>query len=92
MDFGVSIRKLLHSSAGKQLARRVNEATLDLRERVVKIVAAGGTRTESAPLFRLRGTDRLSLYLAAGKTNTLAPKICWGQPLAQAGSGQIPDP
>ena len=51
--------------------------TLDLRERVVKFVAGGGTRTQAARLFRL-GERTVYRYLAAAKTNTLAPKTSWG--------------
>ena len=51
--------------------------TLDLRERVVKFVEAGGTRAEAARLFRL-GERSVYRYLAAAKTNTLAPKTRWG--------------
>ena len=51
--------------------------SLDLRERVVKFVQAGGTRAEAARCFQL---DERSVYryLAATKTNTLAPKTSWG--------------
>ncbi len=52
--------------------------TLDLRERVVQFVAGGGTRAEAARLFRL-GERTVYRYLAAAKTNTLAPKTSWGQ-------------
>ena len=51
--------------------------TLDLRERVVQFVAGGGTRAEAARLFRL-GERTVYRYLAAAKTNTLAPKTSWG--------------
>ena len=59
--------------------------TLDLRERVVKFVAGGGTRAQAARLFRL-GERTVYRYLAAAKTNNLAPKNQLG-PLAQARSG-----
>ena len=52
--------------------------TLDLRERVVKFVAGGGTRAEAARLFRL-GERTVYRYLAAAKANTLAPKSSWGR-------------
>ncbi len=51
--------------------------TLDLRERVVKFVAGGGTRAQAARLFRL-GERTVYRYLAAAKTNNLAPKTSWG--------------
>src|SRR5215831_5046727 len=51
--------------------------TLDLRERVVEFIAAGGTRSEAARFFRL-GERSVYRYLAAAKTNTLAPKTSWG--------------
>ena len=51
--------------------------TLDLRERVVKFVAGGGTRAQAARLFGL-GERTVYRYLAAAKTNTLAPKTRWG--------------
>ena len=51
--------------------------TLDLRERVVRFVAAGGTRAEAARVFRL-GERSVYRYLAAAKANTLAPKTSWG--------------
>ena len=52
--------------------------TLDLRERVVKFVEAGGIRAEAARLFRL-GERTVYRYLAAAKTNALAPKTSWGR-------------
>jgi transposase len=51
--------------------------TLDLRERVVKFVAGGGTRAQAAQVFRL-GERTVYRYLAAAKTNTLPPKTSWG--------------
>jgi transposase len=51
--------------------------TLDLRERVVKFVAGGGTRAQAAQVFRL-GARTVYRYLAAAKTNTLPPKTSWG--------------
>ena len=51
--------------------------SLDLRERVVAFVQAGGTRAEAARCFRL-GERSVYRYLAAAKTNTLAPKTSWG--------------
>ena len=50
---------------------------LDLRERVIQFVQAGGTRVEAARRFRL-GERSVYRYLAAAKTNTLAPKTSWG--------------
>ena len=43
---------------------------------MVKFVQAGGTRTEAARCFRL-GERSVYRYLAAAKTNTLAPKTRW---------------
>ena len=51
--------------------------TLDLRARVVKFVQGGGTRAEAARRFQL-GERSVYRYLAAAKTNTLAPKTSWG--------------
>ena len=51
--------------------------SLDLRERVVKFVEAGGTRAAAARCFRL-GERTVYRYLAAAKTNTLVPKTSWG--------------
>jgi transposase len=51
--------------------------TLDLRERVVKFVQGGGTRAEAAQRFSL-GERSVYRYLAAAKTDTLAPKTSWG--------------
>ena len=51
--------------------------TLDLRERVVKFVAGGGTRAQAARVFQL-GERTVYRYLAAAKKNTLAPKTSWG--------------
>ena len=50
---------------------------LDLRERVVTFVQAGGTRAEAARRFQL-GERSVYRYLAATKTNTLTPKTSWG--------------
>ena len=50
---------------------------LELRERVIKFVQAGGTRGEAARCFQL-GERSVYRYLAAAKTNTLAPKTSWG--------------
>ena len=50
---------------------------LDLRERVVTFVQGGGTRAEAARRFQL-GERSVYRYLAAAKTNTLAPKTSWG--------------
>ena len=50
---------------------------MDLRERVVKFVAGGGTRAEAARRFAL-GERSVYRYLAAAKTNTLSPKTSWG--------------
>jgi transposase len=50
---------------------------LDLRERVIRFVQAGGTRAEAARHFQL-GQRSVYRYLAAAKTNTLTPKTSWG--------------
>jgi len=50
---------------------------LDLRERVVKFINAGGSKTEAARRFDL-GRRTVYRYLAAAKAGTLAPKKSWG--------------
>ena len=50
---------------------------LDLRERVVKFVQVGGSKVEAGRRFSL-GRSTVYRYLAAVKTNTLAPKTSWG--------------
>lgn len=50
---------------------------MDLRERVVKFIQEGGTRAEAARRFSL-GERSVYRYLAAAKTDTLAPKTTWG--------------
>jgi transposase len=52
--------------------------TLDLRERVVKFLQAGGSKTEAARRFDL-GRRTVYRYLAAAQAGTLAPKTSWGQ-------------
>ena len=51
---------------------------LDLRERVVKFLQAGGSKTEAARRFEV-GRRTVYRYLAAAKAGTLAPKTSWGQ-------------
>ena len=51
--------------------------TLDLRERVVRFMRAGGSAAEARQHFAL-GRSTIYRYLAAVKTNTLAPKTSWG--------------
>ena len=51
--------------------------TLDLRERVVKFIQTGGSTAEARRHFAL-GRSTIYRYLAAVKTNTLAPKTSWG--------------
>ena len=51
--------------------------TLDLRERVVRFIQAGGSKVEAGRRFEL-GRSTVYRYLAAVKTNTLAPKTSWG--------------
>ena len=46
---------------------------LGLRERVVKFIQAGGSKVEAGRRFSL-GRNTVYRYLAAVKTNTLAPK------------------
>ena len=62
------------SIGGKLLGMKAY--TLDLRERVVKFVAGGGTRA-GARLFRF-GERTVYRYLAAAKTNNLPPRTSWG--------------
>jgi transposase len=50
---------------------------LDLRERVVAYLRADGSPTEVKRLFGV-GRSTAYRYLAAAKTNTLAPKTSWG--------------
>ena len=50
---------------------------LDLRERVVKFVQVGGSKVAAGRRFSL-GRSTIYRYLAAVKTNTLAPKTSWG--------------
>ena len=50
---------------------------LDLRERVVKFIQAGGSKVEAGRRFSL-GRSTIYRYLAAVKSNTLAPKTSWG--------------
>ena len=51
--------------------------TLDLRERVVKFIQTGGSTADARRHFAL-GRSTIYRYLAAVKTNTLAPKTSWG--------------
>ena len=51
--------------------------TLDLRERVVKFIQAGGSKVAAGRRFSL-GRSTVYRYLAAVKTNSLAPKTSWG--------------
>ena len=51
--------------------------TLDLRQRVVSFIQAGGSTAEARRHFAL-GRSTIYRYLAAVKTNTLAPKTTWG--------------
>ena len=50
---------------------------LDLRERVVEFIHAGGSAAEAARRFTV-GRSSVYRYLAAAKTKTLAPKTSWG--------------
>jgi transposase len=51
---------------------------LDLRERVVKFLQAGGSKVEAARRFDL-GRRTVYRYLAAARAGTLAPKTSWGK-------------
>ena len=51
---------------------------LDLRERVVKFLQAGGSKVEAARRFDL-GRRTVYRYLAAAKAGALAPKTSWGK-------------
>ena len=51
---------------------------LDLRERVVKFLNAGGSKAEAARRFDL-GRRTVYRYLAAAKQGPLAPKKSWGK-------------
>ena len=51
---------------------------LDLRERVVKFLQAGGSKVEAARRFAV-GRRTVYRYLAAAAAGTLAPKTSWGQ-------------
>ena len=50
---------------------------LDLRERVVKFLNAGGSKAEAARRFDL-GRRTVYRYLAAAQKGALAPKESWG--------------
>ena len=50
---------------------------LDLRERVVKFIQGGGSKTEAARRFDMARSS-VYRYLAAAKTGALAPKKNWG--------------
>ena len=50
---------------------------LDLRERVVKFLRAGGSKAEAGRRFSL-GRSTVYRYWAAAKTTTLAPQTSWG--------------
>ncbi len=51
---------------------------LDLRERVVKFLQAGGSKVEAARRFDL-GRRTVYRYLAAAQAGALAPKTSWGK-------------
>src|ERR1035438_10011936 len=51
---------------------------LDLRERVVRFLNAGGSKAEAARRFDL-GRRTVYRYWAAAKKGALAPKTSWGQ-------------
>ncbi|MGA2871826.1 MAG: IS630 transposase-related protein [Verrucomicrobiota bacterium] len=50
---------------------------LDLRERVVEFLQAGGSKPEAQQRFKV-GRSTVYRYLEAAQTNTLAPKTSWG--------------
>ena len=52
--------------------------TLDLRERVVKFLQAGGSKAEAVRRFDV-ARRTVYRYLAAAKAGTLAPKTSWGK-------------
>jgi transposase len=52
--------------------------TLDLRERVIKFVQAGGSKVEASRCFNL-GRRTVYRYLAAAQQGALAPKTSWGK-------------
>jgi putative transposase len=51
--------------------------TLDLRERIVHFVQAGGAKTEAARRYNV-SRKTVYRYLEAAAANTLAPKQSWG--------------
>ena len=51
---------------------------LDLRERVVKFLQAGGSKVEAARRFAV-GRRTVYRYLAAAQAGALAPKTSWGK-------------
>jgi transposase len=51
---------------------------LDLRERVVKFLQAGGSKAEAVRRFDV-ARRTVYRYLAAAKAGTLAPKTSWGK-------------
>jgi transposase len=51
---------------------------LDLRERVIKFLEAGGSKAEAARRFDL-GRRTVYRYLTAAKAGVLAPKKSWGK-------------
>ena len=50
---------------------------LDVRKRVVEFVEAGGSKVAAARRFSM-ARRTVYRYLAAAKTQTLAPKTSWG--------------
>ena len=52
--------------------------TLDLRERVVKFLQAGGSKAEAVRRFDV-ARRTVYRYRAAAKAGTLAPKTSWGK-------------
>ena len=52
--------------------------TLDLRERVVKFLQAGGSKAEAGRRFAV-ARRTVYRYLAAAKAGQLAPKTSWGK-------------
>ena len=56
----------------------MKDYALDLRERVVEFLQAGGSKVEAARRFEL-GRRTVYRYLAAAQAGQLAPKTSWGK-------------
>ena len=51
---------------------------IDLRERVIEFINAGGTKVEATKRFKL-GRSTVYRYLTAAQDGKLEPKKAWGQ-------------